>query len=44
MFVIDSGKMDTQVDALKLKLPNSEPMDKRNLPRFMTQMKPLKQN
>ena len=36
-------KNGQQVDALKLKLPNSEPMDKRNLPRFMTQMKPLKQ-
>lgn len=36
-------KNGQQVDALKLKLPNSEPMDKRNLPRFITQMKPLKQ-
>ncbi len=35
-------KNGTQVDALRLKLPNSEPMDKRNLPRFLTQMKPLK--
>lgn len=35
-------KNGEQVDALKLKLPNSEPMDKRNLPRFMTLMKPLK--
>lgn len=35
-------KNGVQVDALKLKLPNSEPMDKRNLPRFVTQMKPLK--
>jgi murein DD-endopeptidase MepM/ murein hydrolase activator NlpD len=35
-------KNGEQVDALKLKLPNSEPMDKRNLPRFLTQMKPLK--
>lgn len=35
-------KNGQQVDALKLKLPNSEPMDKRNLPRFMTIMKPLK--
>ncbi len=35
-------KNGTQVDALRLKLPNSEPMNKRNLPRFLTQMKPLK--
>jgi len=35
-------KNGVQVDALKLKLPNSEPMDKRNLPRFLAQMKPLK--
>lgn len=35
-------KNGVQVDALKLQLPNSEPMDKRNLPRFLTQMKPLK--
>lgn len=35
-------KNGVQVDALRLKLPNSEPMDKRNLPRFMTVMKPLK--
>lgn len=35
-------KNGVQVDALRLKLPNSEPMDKRNLPRFMTQMEPLK--
>jgi len=35
-------KNGQQVDALKLKLPNSEPMDKRNLPRFLTVMKPLK--
>jgi len=35
-------KNGVQVDALKLKLPNSEPMDKRNLPRFLTMMKPLK--
>lgn len=35
-------KNGVQVDALKLKLPNSEPMDKRNLPRFLTQMNPLK--
>jgi len=36
-------KNGVQVDALRLKLPNSEPMDKRNLPRFMAEMKPLKQ-
>ncbi|GEP49902.1 peptidase M23 [Flavobacterium noncentrifugens] len=36
-------KNGVQVDALKLKLPNSEPMDKRNLPRFLSEMKPLKQ-
>ncbi|WP_166426970.1 M23 family metallopeptidase [Flavobacterium psychrotolerans] len=35
-------KNGVQVDALRLKLPNSEPMDRRNLPRFMVQMKPLK--
>lgn len=35
-------KNGVQVDALKLKLPNSEPMDKRNLPRFLAEMKPLK--
>ena len=35
-------KNGVQVDALRLKLPNSEPMDKSNLPRFMTFMKPLK--
>ncbi|WP_309642222.1 peptidoglycan DD-metalloendopeptidase family protein [Flavobacterium sp.] len=35
-------KNGVQVDALKLKLPNSEPMDKRNLPRFLKQMQPLK--
>jgi murein DD-endopeptidase MepM/ murein hydrolase activator NlpD len=35
-------KNGVQVDALKLKLPNSEPMDKRNLPRFLAQIKPLK--
>ena len=35
-------KNGAQVDALRLKLPNSEPMDKRNLPRFLAQMKPLK--
>ncbi|HLF50770.1 peptidoglycan DD-metalloendopeptidase family protein [Flavobacterium sp.] len=35
-------KNGVQVDALRLKLPNSEPMDNRNLPRFMAQMSPLK--
>ena len=35
-------KNGVQVDALKLKLPNSQPMDSKNLPRFMSQMKPLK--
>jgi hypothetical protein len=35
-------KKGIQVDALGLKLPNSEPMGKKNLPRFMTQMIPLK--
>lgn len=35
-------KNGVQVDALRLKLPNSEPMDKKNLPRFITQMSPLK--
>ncbi len=35
-------KNGVQVDALKLKLPNSQPMDRKNLPRFMTQMRPLK--
>ncbi len=35
-------KNGVQVDALGLKLPNSEPMNKKNLPRFMTQMIPLK--
>lgn len=35
-------KNGAQVDALRLKLPNSEPMNKRNLPRFLTQMRPLK--
>ena len=36
-------KNGVQVDALGLKLPNSEPMNKNNLPRFMEQMKPMKQ-
>jgi murein DD-endopeptidase MepM/ murein hydrolase activator NlpD len=35
-------KNGVQVDALRLKLPNSEPMDKKNKPRFMAQMLPLK--
>ena len=35
-------KNGAQVDALRLKLPNSEPMNKRNLPRFLNQMRPLK--
>jgi murein DD-endopeptidase MepM/ murein hydrolase activator NlpD len=35
-------KNGVQVDALRLKLPNSEPMSKNNLPRFMKQMAPLK--
>ena len=35
-------KNGVQVDALRLKLPNSEPMNKQNLPRFLTQIKPLK--
>jgi murein DD-endopeptidase MepM/ murein hydrolase activator NlpD len=35
-------KKGVQVDALRLKLPNSQPMDKKNLPRFLSQMAPLK--
>jgi murein DD-endopeptidase MepM/ murein hydrolase activator NlpD len=35
-------KNGVQVDALRLKLPNSQPMDKQNLPRFFAQIKPLK--
>ena len=35
-------KNGVQVDALKLKLPNSQPMDKQNLPRFIAQIRPLK--
>ena len=31
-----------QVDALRLKLPNSQPMDAKNLPRFKQQIEPLK--
>jgi murein DD-endopeptidase MepM/ murein hydrolase activator NlpD len=36
-------KNGVQVDALKLKLPNSIPMDKRHLPKFLQYRKPLKQ-
>lgn len=35
-------KNGVQVDALRLKLPNSEPMNKKNLPRFIAQTTPLK--
>ena len=35
-------KNGVQVDALRLKLPNSEPMNKKNLPRVIAQMAPLK--
>ncbi len=35
-------KNGVQVDALKLKLPNSQPMVKQNLPRYFAQMQPLK--
>ncbi len=35
-------KNGIQVDALKLKLPNSQVMEGRNLPRFKEQMRPLK--
>jgi murein DD-endopeptidase MepM/ murein hydrolase activator NlpD len=35
-------KNGKQVDALKLKLPNSIPMNSKNKPRFMRYMKPLK--
>lgn len=35
-------KNNVQVDALKLKLPNSEPMDPKQKPRFIEYMKPLK--
>ncbi len=35
-------KNGKQVDALKLKLPNSAPMDSKNKPRFMAYMTPLK--
>jgi murein DD-endopeptidase MepM/ murein hydrolase activator NlpD len=35
-------KNGVQVDALRLKLPNSIPMDRRNLPKFFKYSKPLK--
>ena len=35
-------KNGVQVDALKLKLPNSQPMESRNLPKFKQQIQPLK--
>jgi murein DD-endopeptidase MepM/ murein hydrolase activator NlpD len=35
-------KNGVQVDALRLKLPNSQPMEKKNLPRFKQQIEPLK--
>jgi murein DD-endopeptidase MepM/ murein hydrolase activator NlpD len=35
-------KNGVQVDALKLKLPNSQPMESKNLPRFKQQIEPLK--
>lgn len=35
-------KNGKQVDALRLKLPNSAPMDKKNLPKFISFMTPLK--
>ncbi|HSN49325.1 MAG TPA: peptidoglycan DD-metalloendopeptidase family protein [Flavobacterium sp.] len=35
-------KNGVQVDALRLKLPNSQIMESENLPRFMAQMRPLK--
>ena len=35
-------KNGKQVDALKLKLPNSQPMESNNLPRFKAQITPLK--
>ena len=35
-------KNGVQVDALRLKLPNSQPMESRNLPRFKEQIRPLK--
>jgi murein DD-endopeptidase MepM/ murein hydrolase activator NlpD len=35
-------KNGVQVDALRLKLPNSQPMESKNLPRFKQQIEPLK--
>lgn len=35
-------KNGVQVDALRLKLPNSQPMESRNLPRFKQEILPLK--
>lgn len=35
-------KNGVQVDALRLKLPNSQPMEGRNLPRYKEQIRPLK--
>ena len=35
-------KNGVQVDALKLKLPNAQPMENRNLPRFLNEIAPLK--
>ena len=35
-------KNGVQVDALRLKLPNSQPMEKKNLPRFKQYIEPLK--
>jgi murein DD-endopeptidase MepM/ murein hydrolase activator NlpD len=35
-------KNGVQVDALRLKLPNSQPMESKNLPRFKKQIEPLK--
>jgi murein DD-endopeptidase MepM/ murein hydrolase activator NlpD len=35
-------KNGEQVDALRLKLPNSQPMESKNLPRFKQQIEPLK--
>jgi murein DD-endopeptidase MepM/ murein hydrolase activator NlpD len=35
-------KNGVQVDALRLKLPNSQPMESKNLPRFKKEIEPLK--
>lgn len=35
-------KNGVQVDALRLKLPNSQPMESRNLPRFKKEIQPVK--